>query len=165
MTSSQTNCAAASLIAARIRMYVPQRQMLPAIAWSMSASLGWRLVLSSAHDLAALAVAALRHVVLDPGGLHGLADTVFADGFDRGDLLAFGRRKRRHARAHRRAVQVDSAGAAQRLAAAELGAGHAERVTQGPEKRCAGIGIDVHVLGVDGKLGHRRTRMEVGGAS
>ncbi len=39
---------AACLIAARIRPYVPQRQMLPAIAASMSASVGLGLLLSSA---------------------------------------------------------------------------------------------------------------------
>ena len=56
-----------------------------------------------AHDLAALAVAALRHVVLDPRGLHGRADAVGAigDGFDGGDLLAVGGRDRRDAGADR----------------------------------------------------------------
>src|SRR5438270_10319931 len=39
---------AACLIAARMRVYVPQRQMLPAIASSMSASVGRGFCLSSA---------------------------------------------------------------------------------------------------------------------
>src|SRR5882757_519600 len=42
------------------------------------------------HDLPGLAVAALHHVELLPGGLHRMADLVGADGFDRGDLLAGG---------------------------------------------------------------------------
>ena len=49
--------------------------MLPAIAPSMSASLGFGLRLQQRrgrHDLARLAVAALHHVDLAPGGLHRL---------------------------------------------------------------------------------------------
>ena len=49
--------------------------MLPAIAPSMSASVGCGIELQQVHrrhDLAGLAVAALRHVDRDPGGLHGL---------------------------------------------------------------------------------------------
>src|SRR3984957_425018 len=38
------------------------------------------------HDLPRLAVAALRHVVLQPGGLHGMAESVGGQAFDRGDL-------------------------------------------------------------------------------
>src|SRR5437660_8316625 len=47
-----------------------------------------------AHDLAALAIAALRHVVLDPRRLDGLADLVRAHRLDGADLLARGRRYR-----------------------------------------------------------------------
>ena len=62
----------AAWIAARTCWNVPQRQIL-VIAASMSASVGFGFSLSSAadrHDHAALAIAALRHVVLDPGLLH-----------------------------------------------------------------------------------------------
>ncbi len=47
------------------------------------------------------------------------------------------------------AVEVHRAGAAQRRAAAELGAGHAERVAQGPEDGGGGVGVDLPVLAVD----------------
>ena len=45
-----------------------------------------------AHDLAALAVAALRHVVFEPCGMHGGPDAVGAIGcgFDCGELFALG---------------------------------------------------------------------------
>src|SRR5712691_11354795 len=45
-----------------------------------------------AHDLAALAVAALRHIVLDPCCMHGGTDAVGAIGrcLDGGELLALG---------------------------------------------------------------------------
>src|SRR5471030_264139 len=45
-----------------------------------------------AHDLAALAVAALRHIDLDPRLLHGLADLVRLHRLDGGDFLADGSR-------------------------------------------------------------------------
>src|SRR5712664_2824239 len=47
---------------------------------------------NGAHDLATLAVAALRHVVLDPGCMHGGSDAISAVGcgFDGGELLALG---------------------------------------------------------------------------
>ena len=41
------------------------------------------------------------------------------------------------------AVDVDGAGAAQRHAAAELGAGHAQHVAQHPEERRVAVDIDV----------------------
>src|SRR5690348_3511569 len=86
------------------------------------------------HDLPRLAVAALRHVFLDPGALHGVA-AVGRQPFDRGDRLPGDARNRCGARPHRLAVDVDGARAAQRHAASELGPGEAERVTQYPEQR------------------------------
>ena len=44
--------------------------------------------------------------------------------------------------AHRLAVEMHRAGAAQRHAAAELGAGQAERVAQHPQQGC--LRIDIH---------------------
>src|SRR5687767_12002621 len=73
-----------------------------------------------AHDLARLAVAALRHIQLPPGGLHLLARLGRADRLDRGHLLAYRGRDRGAARAHRLAVQMHRARAAQLHAAAEL---------------------------------------------
>jgi hypothetical protein len=62
---------AAAWIASRTCWKVPQRQML-VISPSMSASVGFGLLVSRPHrhDHAGLAVAALRHVVVDPGLLH-----------------------------------------------------------------------------------------------
>ena len=134
--------------------------MLPAMAASISAAvgclpLGQRLEEGGrAHDLAALAVAALRHVVLDPGGVHGGTDTVGAIGrrFDGGDLLALGGGDRRDAGADGLAVQMHGAGAAQRRAATELGAGHAQRVAQGPEDGRGGVGVDRVLTAIHNKL-------------
>src|SRR5207302_1331767 len=61
---------------------------------------------SSGHDLAGLAVAALRHADLDPRRLHSLADAVLADRLDRGDLRLRHRRDRRDAGAHGLAIDV-----------------------------------------------------------
>src|SRR5438309_6782982 len=56
------------------------------------------------HDLAGLAIAALRHLQLDPGLLDLLAGGGGTDGFDRGDALAGRGRGRRDARAHPLAI-------------------------------------------------------------
>ena len=55
---------------------------------------GLRLVLQQRrhrHDHARLAVAALRHVVLEPGLLHLVQRAAGGEAFDRGDLLAVDR--------------------------------------------------------------------------
>ena len=83
-------------MALRMRGYVPQRQMLPLMAASMSASVGSGFCFEQrgrGHDLAGLAVAALRDVVLDPRGLQRMQFAVLAgQAFDRGDLLSRPRR-------------------------------------------------------------------------
>src|SRR5256714_10765766 len=89
------------------------------------------------HDLPRLAVAALRHVFLDPRALHGVRP-VLGEAFDRGDALARDGRHRQHAGAGRDAVQVNGTGAALGDAAAELGTGETERVPQHPEERRVG---------------------------
>jgi len=62
-------------MALRMRWYVPQRQMLPCMASSMSVSVGWvlRKQRHGGHDLSGLAVAALRNVFFHPGLLHRMA--------------------------------------------------------------------------------------------
>src|SRR4051812_10639747 len=84
------------------------------------------------HDLARLAVAALRHVEREPRLLDFLARRRAADGFDRGDALAERRGDWRDARARRLSVDLDSARAAKALAAAELRARHVQHVAQRP---------------------------------
>lgn len=103
----------------------------------------------SAHDLTALAVTTLGHVMLDPGGLHGFADLVLTYGFDGGDFLANSGRDGRHARAYGLAVQMDGAGTAQSRTAAKLGAGQAQRIAQGPQHRRVGCDIDAGILAIN----------------
>src|SRR5882762_11245455 len=102
------------------------------------------------HDLPRLAVAALRHVLRDPRLLHGVR-AVLGQAFDGGHALAGDGRHRQHAGARRDAVQVDGAGAALGDAAAELGAGEPERVTQHPQERRVGGDVDRFALAVDGE--------------
>jgi hypothetical protein len=109
-----------------------------------------------AHDLAALAVAALSDVVLDPGRVDRGADAVVAlgDRLDSGDLLALGVRHRRAAGPDGLAVQMHRAGPAQSRAAAEFGAGHAQRVAQGPKDRRGRVDVDRVLAAVHNKLHH-----------
>jgi hypothetical protein len=54
----------------------------------------------------------------------------------------------------RLAGQVHGAGAAQRRAATELGAGHIQVIAQGPQNRRRRIGVDLHILTVDVQSDH-----------
>src|SRR3989442_11737508 len=65
------------------------------------------------HDLPRLAVAALRHVLRDPGPLHPVA-AARRQTLDRGDALPRRRRDGHHAASHRRALDKASAGGALR---------------------------------------------------
>src|SRR5256714_922859 len=102
------------------------------------------------HDLARLAVPALRHVFRDPGALHRVG-AVLGQAFDRRDALVGDRGDGQHAGACGDAVQVDGAGAALRDAAAELGARESERVAQHPEQWRVGCDVDGFGLAVDGE--------------
>src|SRR5260221_659482 len=113
-----------------------------------------------AHDLARLAVAALRHVVRDPGLLQHSPFLGLADTLDRRDSLAGRRAQGRRAGSRGLAVQVHRAGAAQRHAAAVLGAGHAEVVAQDPQERRVRIGVHRHGFAVDVQGDHRRAPRE-----
>src|SRR2546422_11561966 len=109
------------------------------------------------HDLPRLAVAALRHVLLDPRALHGVR-AVLGEAFDRGHPFAGDGGHGQYAGARRDAVQVDGAGATLGDAAAELGAGEPEGVTQHPEERRVGGDVDRFAFAVDGEAdrGHER---------
>ena len=80
-----------------------------------------------------------------PAGVAPIASIVVivggADAVDRGDARAGGD-----------AVDMHGAGAAQRHAAAELRAGHAEHVAQHPEQRRVAVDIDAVSLAVDFKM-------------
>src|SRR3954453_8830125 len=95
------------------------------------------------HDHAALAIAALRHVVVDPGLLHLVQSAVAGQPLDRRDLLGADRAYRHRAGARRGAVDMHGAGAALRDAAAVFGPGHPDRIAQHPQQRRARIDIDL----------------------
>src|SRR2546426_6164375 len=113
------------------------------------------------HDLAGLAVAALRHVLGDPGPLHPVA-AAGRQPLDRGHALPGDRRDGHHAGSHGRAVEMHGAGAALGDAASELRAGETEVVAQHPQERR--VWRDVHGLAfaVDGEddRGHDALRAE-----
>src|SRR5262249_3086523 len=98
---------------------------------------------------------ALWHADLDPGRLDRLADLVRPDGLDGGDRLAPHGGERRQARPHRLAVEVDGAGAAERHAAPELGAGEPQLVPQRPQQGCVRGEVEIVALAVDGDRDHR----------
>src|SRR5258708_32982788 len=77
-----------------------------------------------------------------------------AQPFDGGDLLARGFLGRGLARAHRDAVEMHGAGAAQAGAAAELGAGHLQLLADDPEQRRVVGSVDLTRLTVDGECDH-----------
>src|SRR5262245_2843629 len=118
---------------------------------------GLRLLLEQRrhrHDHAGLAVAALRHVMLDPRLLHRVQRAVLGEPFDGRDLLAVGLADRQRARAHCLPVDVNRAGSALRDAAAVLGSGHAELLADHPQERGVRLDVDLMLLSVDGKTGH-----------
>src|SRR4051794_16653561 len=86
-----------------------------------------------AHDLAGLAVAALRHPLGEPGLLHRMAG-VGGQALDGGHRLAGDLRHLRLAGEGALAVDVHHAGAAQPGAAAELGAGELEILADHPQQ-------------------------------
>ena len=105
------------------------------------------------HDLAGLAEAALRDVELAPGLLYRvIAGRV--QPFDGGDVAAGGVGNRGDAGAHRLLVDDDGAGAAQRLAAAEFGAGQPDLVADEPDEWKIRIAVPVLLLSINLQLDH-----------
>src|SRR5215470_6359125 len=98
--------------------------------------------LGRAHDLAGLAVAALRYALGEPRLLHRVTG-IGRQAFDRGHRLAGDLRDLRLAREGALAVDVHHAGAAQAGAAAEFRAGELEFLADDPQqgrcRRCVGI--------------------------
>ncbi len=101
------------------------------------------------HDHARLAIAALRHVVIDPRLLHLVQGLARGQALDRGDLAVAHCADWYGARAHRDAVHVHGAGAALRDAAAVLGAGEADLLADHPEQRRGRVDVDLVRLAVD----------------
>lgn len=101
------------------------------------------------HQHAALAIAALGHLLGDPGLLQRMGMLGAAQRFDGADVLPLHRRHRRNARAHRLAVHMHRARAAGGNAAAKFGAGQVELVAQHPQQGRGRVGVGVGALAVD----------------
>src|SRR5436190_15604561 len=106
------------------------------------------------HDHSRLAIAALRHVVRDPGLLHLVQRVALREALDRRDLLARGRAHREGAGAYCRAVDMNRTGTALRDAAAVLRAGEADLLANHPQKRGIRIDVDLLCLAVDVEANH-----------
>ena len=100
------------------------------------------------HDLAGLAVAALRHVVLFPGFLHRVV-AIFRKAFDGGDPGGAHAGNRQITGAHGHAVEVHGTGAALGDTAAVFDAEEVEVVAQDPQQGRVGIDLDGMGLAVD----------------
>jgi hypothetical protein len=107
------------------------------------------------HDLAGLAIAALRHVVGAPGALHGMR-AVLAQPLDRRDLLTRRFADGGDAGPHRLAVEMHGARAAGADTAAEFCAVQPEDIAQRPEERHVGVDIDGVLDAVYAQIGHDR---------
>src|SRR6478752_5348047 len=112
------------------------------------------------HDHAALAIAALRHVVLEPRLLHLVQRAVLREPFDGGDLLTVDRAERHRARTHRDAVDVDGAGAALGDAATVFGTRQPDRLPQHPEQRSVGVDVDLMSRSIDAESSHMQSSRE-----
>src|SRR5258708_28878164 len=105
------------------------------------------------HDMAGLAIAALRHLLGDPGFLQRMA-AVGRKSLDGGDRLALDQRDRHGAGAHRLPIDVHRAGPAGGDAAAELGAGHLEVLAQHPQQRGIAVYAYFLALAIDRESNH-----------
>src|SRR3954451_17280779 len=105
------------------------------------------------HDLARLAISALRDLMLEPSLLDLRTDRCRTYRLNRCDLGVTNAVDRRDAGTDGGAVEMHGAGATQRHAAAELRAGHAEHVAQNPQQRRVTIDGDAPrgSVNVDGK--------------
>src|SRR5580658_10462111 len=109
------------------------------------------------HDLAGLAVATLRHTDIAPGHLHGVL-ALGVETLDGNDRFAGDVRHGDGAGAHRLAVDMYRAGAAQRDAATELRSGQAELVAQVPHQRHRRIAVEAARLSIHTYADHASLR-------
>src|ERR1700730_9717628 len=107
------------------------------------------------HDHSALAIAALRDVIIDPGLLHPVQRALRRQPFDGGDLFADGFADQHAAGSHRDAVDVNGAGAALCNAATVFGAGQAGVFPDRPQERCIRLDVHVESFAVDCEVCHR----------
>ena len=110
------------------------------------------------HDLADLAIAALRDIDLTPGLLDRVISS-WMKSLDRRDLAADHVGNRRDAGARCLLVDDHRAGAAKGLAAAEFCARQSGFVTQVPKQWKVGIAIPVLLLAVNFQRNHDRSSL------
>src|SRR5881394_409875 len=108
------------------------------------------------HDLAGLAVAALRDLLEDPGLLQGMI-ALGGQTFDGGDLLAERVADRGLAGANGFAVDVNRAGATQAGTASEFGTCHLQLLADDPEQRRIARRLAGHIPSVDIEIRHVRS--------
>ena len=113
----------------------------------VSRSRGVRQKRRRLHDLASLAIAALRHADIAPGHLHRVLafgiETLDGDHRLAGDIG-----HDNAARANRLAVEMDGVGAAERDATTEFRSGQAKLVAQEPQKRHRRIAVEGSLFSV-----------------
>src|SRR5262249_26011778 len=102
------------------------------------------------EDHPRLAVAALRHVLLEPGELAGVA-AVAGEALDRRVGVVRRARDRHLAGAHALSVLEDGAGSADADSAAELRPGQQQPVAKDPEQRSVRLGVHLAPAAVDGQ--------------
>ncbi|MNP67482.1 hypothetical protein D3C76_1633210 [compost metagenome] len=93
--------------------------------------------------------------------MHGGSDwvTAICCRFDGSDLLTFGGCDRRDAGTNGLTIKVNSASTTQCCAAAKLGAGHAQRVTQDPKNWGARVYVNRVVTAIDIEGAHSGTAL------
>jgi hypothetical protein len=106
------------------------------------------------HDLAGLAIAALRHVVLEPGALHRMG-RIRGQALDGGDRDAVDGADRHRARPHGLAIDVHGASAALGDAATVFCPSKTDFVPQHPKQRCLVLDVELVQLAVDRDRYHR----------
>lgn len=93
------------------------------------------------HDLATLAIPALRYLLRNPCLLNRVRQ-VWRKPFNRGDILVGNRRNRDGARPDRISIEVNGACPALGHTTAVLGAGQSDHIAKGPEQGHPWIGVD-----------------------
>src|SRR5688572_11288749 len=134
-----------------------------AVHGGVDIGVGWfwfaRQESGGSHDLAGLAVSALRHLFRDPGGLKRVCRRC-GQSLDCSDFSSPHTGHSHAACADRVPVDVHGAGAALLKPAAELGAGQADGVAKNPEQRRVRGDIDLILFSVYRERDHSVTPLE-----
>src|SRR5579862_2204910 len=95
--------------------------------------------MSDGHHESGSAISALRAAPVAIGFLNGCQAAVFADSFNRRDLLPLAARGKYRAREHRSAVDEHGTGAARGVIASALGSSQPKILTKCVEQQFAGL--------------------------